>query len=126
MEIANILIYLLLSIGVFFNFVGIVGLFRFPDVFTRLHAETKTTTFGTIFISIGVAIYCFENYFPSEDGSWLSLGVRVIVATVILAFTNATGAHAIARAAYLRGQRPTQAVVDKLRNKQDPSKETQS
>ena len=44
------LIYILLGIGVFFNVLAGVGLLRFPDVYTRLHAGTKCTTFGSIFI----------------------------------------------------------------------------
>ncbi|MCK4433787.1 MAG: monovalent cation/H(+) antiporter subunit G, partial [Methanomicrobia archaeon] len=40
-------IYIFLAIGVFFNGLGSFGLIRFPDVYTRLHAATKCTTFGS-------------------------------------------------------------------------------
>ena len=50
------LIYILLAIGVFFNILGGFGLLRFPDVYTRLHAGTKCTTFGSIFITGSVII----------------------------------------------------------------------
>ena len=46
-EVFEFIIYLLLGIGVFFNLLAGVGLLRFPDVYTRLHAGTKCTTFGS-------------------------------------------------------------------------------
>jgi len=65
------LIYVLLGIGVFFNILAGVGLLRFPDVYTRLHAGTKCTTFGSIFIVgsvilIGLKVWLFDN---STSGS---------------------------------------------------------
>ncbi len=49
MEILLTILYIFLGIGIFFNCLGSVGLLRFPDVYTRLHAATKATTFGSIF-----------------------------------------------------------------------------
>ncbi len=40
--------------GVFFFFAGTVGLLRFPDVFTRLHALTKVDNLGLGLIIIGM------------------------------------------------------------------------
>ena len=50
--IADTLILVFIAIGLIFNTIGIIGILRFPDVYTRLHAETKTTTFGTIFLCL--------------------------------------------------------------------------
>ncbi len=106
---------ILLVIGVAFNAVGVWGLLRFPDVYTRLHAETKTTTFGTIFICIAVILYGVDAYLGNpHDGAMLSLAAHAFVAMAVLAFTNATGSHAIARAAYRLGQKPAPALVDRL------------
>lgn len=122
MDILTIVIYILMGIGLFFNIIGILGLLRFPDVYTRLHAETKTTTFGSIFIAISIAVFSLIQYMQDGDKSMLSLCVHVIIAIVVLAFTNATGSHAIAHAAYTRGQKPVPAVVDKLEEKMQASK----
>lgn len=54
MGILLIILYVFLGIGVIFNCLGSVGLLRFPDVYTRLHAATKATTFGSIFTSLAV------------------------------------------------------------------------
>lgn len=114
--IFDIIIYILLGIGVFFNLLAGVGLLRFPDVYTRLHAGTKCTTFGSIFllgavILIGLKIW----YTESTDGSVLA--IHSIIALLAILLTNPTGAHAIARAAHRSGVEPARAVVDDLKNK---------
>ena len=114
MNTLTLILFILLGIGVFFNIIGVIGLLRFPDVYTRLHAETKTTTFGTIFVALSVAIYGLHQYLTGADHAGLALCIHVVIAIVVLAFTNATGSHAIAHAAYNRGQKPVQAVVEHL------------
>lgn len=105
---------ILLVIGVAFNALGVFGILRFPDVYTRLHADTKATTFGSIFTSLSVIGYGIARYVDSADSQFLQLALHTLVAVVILAFTNAVGAHAIARAAHRSGVKPAQAVTDKL------------
>jgi multicomponent Na+:H+ antiporter subunit G len=108
------LIWICVGIGLLFNLLGVIGILRFPDVYTRLHAETKTTTFGTIFISLAVIIYAIGELMATSDATYITLGVHTGVALLALAFTNATGAHAIARAAHKSGQVPKPAVIDRL------------
>ena len=112
--IAVTLVMVFVIIGLVFNTLGVIGILRFPDVYTRLHAETKMTTFGTIFLGLGAIAYCAGGYLSSKDSQFVDLSVNVIIILVALAFTNATGSHAIARAAYRSGQKPAKAVVDKL------------
>jgi len=112
----EILIYILLGIGIFFNVLAGVGLLRFPDVYTRLHAGTKCTTFGSIFICGSVVILGLKMWYQgSTDGSVLA--IHTVGALVAILLTNPTGAHAIARAAHKSGVKPVGAVVDSLREK---------
>jgi len=46
MPLTDILTILLLTAGAFFFLAGTVGLLRFPDVYTRLHALTKADNLG--------------------------------------------------------------------------------
>lgn len=108
------IIYACIGIGLIFNALGVIGILRFPDVYTRLHAETKTTTFGTIFLCLAVIVASGSAYLSGGDTAALTLAVHTAIAAVALAFTNATGAHAIARAAHRSGIRPTRARVDRL------------
>ncbi len=107
-------ILLCLAIGILFNGLGILGLLRFPDVYTRLHAATKTTTFGSIFTGIAVVLYGLGQLSGTGDPFYLMLPLHTVIAIIALALTNATGAHAIARAAHRSKVFPSPAVVDRL------------
>jgi multicomponent Na+:H+ antiporter subunit G len=114
MTAVEILIYACLAIGVVFNSLGVIGLLRFPDVYTRMHATTKATTFGSIFTSLAVIVYGFFMFFSQADSQYLILAIHAFLAVACLAFTNAVSAHAIARATHRSGIMPTPAVVDRL------------
>jgi multicomponent Na+:H+ antiporter subunit G len=120
-EIFDILIYIFLTIGVFFNLLAGAGLLRFPDVYTRLHAGTKCTTFGSIFlcgsiILIGLRAWIFSYQgLTQNDGS--TLAIHTAGALIAILLTNPTGAHALARAAHRSGVKPVGAVVDDLEGK---------
>jgi len=113
--VLSIILFLFLIIGIFFNGLGSIGLMRFPDVYTRLHAATKCTTFGSIFTSLAVIIFGFYFWKISGDSKYGVLALHTIVALGCLIITNPTGAHAIARAAHRSGVRPKQAVIDELK-----------
>ncbi|HHO57334.1 MAG TPA: cation:proton antiporter [Thermoplasmatales archaeon] len=107
------IIYICLGIGIFFNLLASIGLIRFPDVYTRLHAGTKCTTFGGIFISLAVIIYGLWKWYDGDD-AMISLSIHAFFAMLAILLTNPTGAHAIARAAHMSGVKPAKAVVDEL------------
>jgi multicomponent Na+:H+ antiporter subunit G len=113
--ILDYVIYLCLAIGLFFNGLGAIGLLRFPDVYTRLHASTKATTFGSIFTTLAVIIYGLYMLFTTLDMQFLILAIHALIAVITLAITNAIGSHAMARAAHRSGILPAQAVVDHLK-----------
>ena len=123
--IFDIIIYILLAIGVFFNILAGVGLLRFPDVYTRLHAGTKCTTFGSIFLIGSVILLGLKIWYTgSTDGSVLAIHSGAALVAILL--TNPTGAHAIARAAHRSGVAPHGAVIDELedkKGKKTPKKE---
>ena len=114
------LIWIALIIGMTFNALGVIGILRFPDVYTRLHADTKCTTFGSIFTSLAVVLYAAGEYMKNPDGQYAMLALHTVLAVVVLCFTNATSAHAIARAAHKRGHKPAQAVCDRLQEETRP------
>ena len=118
------IIYILLAIGVFFNLLAGIGLIRFPDVYTRLHAGTKCTTFGSIFIIGSVILLGLKTWYLGDvNGSVLT--IHSIAALVAILVTNPTGAHAIARAAHKSGVMPVGAVIDELQTKPKKSNKTE-
>ncbi|HEC89496.1 MAG TPA: cation:proton antiporter [Thermoplasmatales archaeon] len=111
--IVTYIIYLFMGIGIFFMLLGGIGLIRFPDVYTRLHAGTKCTTFGSIFLTLSVVILGLKTWYLGDvNGSVLA--IHTIIALAAILITNPTGAHAIARAAHRSGVKPVNAVVDDL------------
>ena len=88
--IRNSVVILLLLGGLFFFLVGTIGLYRLPDVFTRLHATTKSDTLGAGLIILSVMIY-------------MGFDIIVLKLFLILMFiwiTNPTAAHIISKAVY--------------------------
>jgi len=114
--IFDIIIYVLIGIGIFFNVLAGVGLLRFPDVYTRLHAGTKCTTFGSIFLIGSVMLIGLKMWWEKDtNGSVLALHSALALIAILL--TNPVGAHAIARAAHRSGVKPAHAVIDELAEK---------
>ena len=114
----NTVSYVFIGIGLFFNFVGAFGLHRFPDVYTRLHAATKCTTFGSIFLILAVIMQSAGIWAQGETSQSI-MCIHSVLALVALLVTNATGAHAMARAAHRSGEKPARAVVDDLEKKEN-------
>jgi multicomponent Na+:H+ antiporter subunit G len=56
MILLNVIAAALLVAGAVFFLSGTVGIIRFPDVFTRLHAVTKADNLGLGFICAGLAV----------------------------------------------------------------------
>ncbi len=108
MTLPVLFILILLIVSVVFNALGAIGLHRFPDVYTRLHAATKCTTFGTIFMTFTVIAYSMREYFITEETRFLSMAIHTFIALLALLVTNPTGAHAIARAAHIVGMKQEQ------------------
>lgn len=84
---------IIITIGVIFNFLGCLGLIRFPDVYNRLQSATKCVTLGTCSILLGVLV----RY------GFVEIGVKALVAIPLLFFAATVGAHALVRGSYLAG-----------------------
>ncbi|SET06728.1 multisubunit sodium/proton antiporter, MrpG subunit [Methanococcoides vulcani] len=84
---------ILLIIGVFFVFLGMVGLLRLPDVYNRLHATTKIGTLGTF--GVMMSILAKVGFSP--------MGVKAITVGLFLFLTAPIAAHMIGRAAHRHG-----------------------
>jgi multicomponent Na+:H+ antiporter subunit G len=112
--ILGLFVGLLLLVSLFFNCLGVVSLYRFPDVYTRLHGATKCSTFGTLFVVFSLLLYSFARFMAEGERRFLVLFIHVMVGGIVLLISNPTGAHALARAAHRSGTLPEPAVVDAL------------
>lgn len=87
---------ILTFVGAMFFFAGTLGLLRFPDVYTRLHALTKADNVGLGFLSAGLAL---------EAGS-LGTALQLLLIWLLVLLASATTCHLIARTALRAGIRP--------------------
>jgi len=95
------MVIILLAIGIFFMFVGAIGLLRFPDFYTRLHATGKCDTLGEGLIILGLIVYHFFHYLRTP-----LVPVKLLFLILFIFIANPTATHAIVKAAYLTGLTP--------------------
>jgi multicomponent Na+:H+ antiporter subunit G len=100
--IRDIFIVFFLASGTFFFFVGVIGLLRMPDVFTRMHATTKCDTMGAGLIFLGLILW----------KGFTLVSLMIFLVLLFIWITNPTAAHYIAKSAYHR-----------LKNKTDETRE---
>ncbi len=87
------LAFFFLAVGIFFTFTGALGVFRFPDVYNRIHAATKTGTLGLLSILVsGVLLLGLDT-----------VTIKALAILVFLMLTTPVAGHVLARAAYRTG-----------------------
>ncbi|MGC8816755.1 MAG: monovalent cation/H(+) antiporter subunit G [Candidatus Hadarchaeum sp.] len=99
------LAYLLLIIGSACSVIGAIGIVRFPDFYTRVHANTVVIVGGSILLILGSGI----------SGGLNSFTAKAILIAIFIFLTNPVSSHALARAAHKSGVKLwSRSVADKL------------
>ena len=107
MSALDVLSAVLLLAGVALAVVAAIGLVRFPDVFSRMHAATKPATLGLLLIVLGAALQM------DERGD----AVKLLLVAAFQFVTAPVAAHMVGRAAYRSGIGDLDGlVVDDLRD----------
>ncbi len=84
----------ILFAGLGFFVAGTVGMLRFPDVFSRLHALTKADNLGLALIALGTALLTADT----------SVTLKLMLIWFFVVLASATSGHLIARHALRSGQ----------------------
>jgi multicomponent Na+:H+ antiporter subunit G len=92
----EIITTILLISGAIFFLAGTVGLLRFPDVYTRLHALTKADNVGLGLVIAGLAL---------QAESWTAVG-KLLLIWILVLLAGASVAYLVATAARQRGIKP--------------------
>ncbi len=87
---------LCLLAGGVFGILGGIGLLRFPDFYSRLHAAGITDTLCALLIILGLLI---------QAGLAL-VSIKLLLILLFLLFTAPTASHALARAAMVEQDAP--------------------
>jgi len=88
--------WVFLILGGFLCVSGAVGLLRFPDFYTRMHAASVTDTLATAFILTGLFL---------QTDAWL-VQVKLVMILLFVLLTSPTAGHALAKAALHAGLKP--------------------
>jgi multicomponent Na+:H+ antiporter subunit G len=97
--IREILSWGLILAGSFFVLSGALGIVRFPDFWSRLHAASVIDSAGMLLLFAGMAL---------QAGVSL-VTVKLIIIGIFLFLTGPTATHATANAALVSGLRPKEA-----------------
>lgn len=87
--IVDVASVVLIAIGAFFFLAGSVGVLRFPDVYTRLHALTKADNLGLGFLVLGLSL---------RADSWVVVAKLLLIWSLVIV-AGATACHLVAEAA---------------------------
>jgi len=88
--------------GTFFSLIGVIGLIRLPDVYTRLHATGKVGVYGAVLLLVAAVL-------------WTPLGWgKALLLIVLLVASGPVSAHAISSAAYRIGLPMKDTIRDDL------------
>lgn len=106
-DIIDLVSWLLIIAGSAFCLIGVLGLLRMPDFFTRMHGASLVDTLGAGLLLLGMML----------QAGWSLVTVKLLFIGLLLFFTSPTATHALARAARARGvepqlSEPTQASPD--------------
>ena len=89
MTAIEILSSILVILGSLSIIVGLLGVYRMPDFFTRLHAASVIDNLGTILILFGLILYAGLNI----------VSIKLLLILIFILITTPTAAHALAKSA---------------------------
>jgi multicomponent Na+:H+ antiporter subunit G len=84
----------LVALGILVMTVGVYGVVRMPDTYTRLHVASKMVFLGAMPLLLASALMGGQE-----------VVLRVVLIAFFLVLTTPVSAHMIGRAVYLRGER---------------------
>jgi multicomponent Na+:H+ antiporter subunit G len=96
MSIADLLSMLLILAGSAFFLAGTLGLLRFPDIYTRLHALTKADNVGLGLTVVGLTL--------QVSSGWMA--AKLLLIWLLVMFAGSAVSQLIARNALQRGIKP--------------------
>jgi len=95
-NIINIISAVFVMSGVIAILIGLLGVFRMPDFFTKLHAASIIDTMGTMLIVVGLMLFSGFNL----------ISVKLLLILIFILITTPAAAHALAKSALHGGLKP--------------------
>jgi multicomponent Na+:H+ antiporter subunit G len=98
--ILDVLSILCIGASVFFFAAGVLGVLRFPDVYTRLHALTKADNLGLGWVVAGLAL----------QHGFSMIVLKLILVWLVALLASATTGYLVARSGLRLGVQPRQGA----------------
>ncbi len=83
----DLIISVFIVLGALLFLIAALGLIRFKDLYSRLHAISKATSLGILFLIIGVVLY-FQDW---------EITIKSFLVIVFIYLTSPLSAHSIAK-----------------------------
>jgi multicomponent Na+:H+ antiporter subunit G len=97
--VINLISGFCLLLGSFLILSGMIGVLRFPDFYTRMHAAGVTDTLAAVLVVFGLLLL----------SGWSLVSAKLLIIMVFLLFAGPTASHALAKAAVNHGLEPVEA-----------------
>lgn len=92
----NAIVVIMMLTGLLLFLATTVGLLRFPDFYTRVHAAGKGDTFSTILMQGGLILYLLRDF----SGETLLTAIKLSLIVFFIFIASPTATHAIIDAGY--------------------------
>ena len=104
-NVFDLLSAVLIGAGVMFFFGASVGIVRFPDFYTRMHAAVKGDTLSTLLITTGMAVQVMAH-FDLHHWTVALVALKIMAIGVFIMLTSPTSTHALMKAGFDDGIEP--------------------
>jgi multicomponent Na+:H+ antiporter subunit G len=98
----DIIVIVLTVTGMLFFFATTVGLLRFPDFYSRMHAAGKGDTLSSLLILLALVLYEFHEVNLAN----LLVALKILLIVVFIFMASPTATHAIIDAGFESGIKP--------------------
>lgn len=102
METRELIFDIMLLVSCAIMTLGVIGILRMPDVYTKLHGASKSLFLGVLLLCISSSVIATSE-----------MNMRLVIIALLVVLTTPLASHVIGRAAYLmHEQMETPGAVD--------------
>ena len=98
----TLVVILLTLTGLVFFFATTIGILRFPDFYSRMHAAGKGDTLSSLIILLALVLYNFHDVNLAN----LLVAIKILLIVIFIFMASPTATHAIIDAGYEANIKP--------------------
>lgn len=98
----NYLAMTLIVFGILIFSIGVVGILRLPDFYSRMHAAGKSDSLAAVLMIFGFAIYNLQDFSLVS----VLVSLKIVFIALFIFLSSPTATHAIVETALVLGAEP--------------------